>query len=91
MIASCIEVEVASKQQVLEILELTQRCDLVLSQVLETGQLEKQISKSVQDQVENSRRDFLLRQQLEAIKKSWEKLKQRETRVYLNWKLDLEI
>jgi ATP-dependent Lon protease len=72
VVASYVNVGVAPKQRVLEAMDTQVRCDLVmelLEQEIEKATLQKKIASEVQGKLEGSRREFLLRQQLEAIKK----------------------
>ncbi|TMW66515.1 hypothetical protein Poli38472_004280 [Pythium oligandrum] len=72
VVVSYMDVEVPEKQKVLEAVDINVRCDLatgLLAQEIEKAKLQKKIATDVQDKLEGSRKEFLLRQQLEAIKK----------------------
>ncbi|GLD98753.1 hypothetical protein PINS_up007471 [Pythium insidiosum] len=72
VVVSYMDVDVAAKQRVLEATDVATRCELateLLSGEIEKAKLQKKIASDVQDKLEGSRKEFLLRQQLEAIKK----------------------
>lgn len=72
VVVSYLNVDVASKQRVLEAPDIKTRCELaveLLSQEMEKTRLQRKIQTDVQDKLEGTRKEFLLRQQLEAIKK----------------------
>ncbi|TYZ61414.1 hypothetical protein PybrP1_002964 [[Pythium] brassicae (nom. inval.)] len=72
VVVSYLNADTAAKQQVLEAVDIKTRCELairLLSQELEKSKLQRKIQSDVQDKLEGSRKEFLLRQQLEAIKK----------------------
>ena len=71
-IASLLDLQVADKQRLLELTDVKKRLEALSGmlerelQVLEVGQ---QIQESVRESVEQNQREFLLRQQMEAIRK----------------------
>ncbi|KAJ0411961.1 hypothetical protein ATCC90586_009918 [Pythium insidiosum] len=72
VVVSYMDVDVAVKQKVLEATDVATRCELateLLAAEIEKAKLQKKIASDVQDKLEGSRKEFLLRQQLEAIKK----------------------
>lgn len=72
VVVSYLSVNVAAKQRVLEAPDIKTRCEIaieLLEQEVEKTRLQKKIQTEVQDKLEGTRKEFLLRQQLEAIKK----------------------
>ncbi|EGZ26422.1 protease [Phytophthora sojae] len=72
VVVSYLNVGVDEKQQVLEAVPVALRCELavaLLEQETEKARLQRKIQSEVQDKLEGTRKEFLLRQQLEAIKK----------------------
>ncbi|KAL4138890.1 hypothetical protein PRIC2_002423 [Phytophthora ramorum] len=72
VVVSYLNVGVDEKQQVLEAVPVTLRCEravALLEQETEKAKLQRKIQSEVQDKLEGTRKEFLLRQQLEAIKK----------------------
>ncbi|GMF28439.1 unnamed protein product [Phytophthora lilii] len=72
VVVSYLNVGVDEKQQVLEALPVALRCERavgLLEQETEKARLQRKIQSEVQDKLEGTRKEFLLRQQLEAIKK----------------------
>jgi ATP-dependent Lon protease len=72
MVAHHLDFDVAGKQRVLEELDVSERLKLVLSQVhkeSEALRLETEIKERVQTEMGRTQRDYMLRQQLEAIRK----------------------
>lgn len=72
VVVSYLNVRVDEKQQVLEAIPFVLRCEravALLEQEVEKARLRRKIQSEVQEKLEGTRREFLLRQQLEAIKK----------------------
>ncbi|MDE0885981.1 MAG: endopeptidase La [Myxococcota bacterium] len=72
LVASNLELEVAGKQTVLEALDVTERLRLVLGQLTKEGQeleIETEIKEKVQNELGKTQREYMLRQQLEAIRR----------------------
>ncbi|MDG2334059.1 MAG: endopeptidase La [Myxococcota bacterium] len=72
LVASNLELEVAGKQGVLEALDVTERLRLVLGQLTKEGQeleIETEIKEKVQNELGKTQREYMLRQQLEAIRR----------------------
>ncbi|KAI9999286.1 hypothetical protein PInf_004106 [Phytophthora infestans] len=72
VVVSYLNVGVGEKQQVLEAVPIALRCERAVSlleQETEKARLQRKIQSEVQDKLEGTRKEFLLRQQLEAIKK----------------------
>ncbi|KAL3662494.1 hypothetical protein V7S43_012349 [Phytophthora oleae] len=72
VVVSYLNVGVEEKQQVLEAVPVALRCEravALLEQETEKARLQRKIQSEVQDKLEGTRKEFLLRQQLEAIKK----------------------
>ena len=72
MVAHYLDFDVAGKQRVLEELDVSERLKLVLSQINkenEALQLETEIKEKVQTEMGRTQRDYMLRQQLEAIRR----------------------
>ncbi|KAG7399459.1 Lon protease-like protein 2 [Phytophthora boehmeriae] len=72
VVVSYLNVSAAEKQEVLEALPVDLRCEravALLEQETEKSRLQRRIQSEVQDKLEGTRKEFLLRQQLEAIKK----------------------
>ncbi|RLN98826.1 hypothetical protein BBJ28_00001414 [Nothophytophthora sp. Chile5] len=72
VVVSYLNVGAAEKQDVLEAVSVYQRCEravVLLEQETEKARLQRKIQSEVQGKLEGTRKEFLLRQQLEAIKK----------------------
>lgn len=72
VVVSYLNVGVEEKQEVLEAVPVALRCEravALLEQETEKARLQRKIQSEVQDKLEGTRKEFLLRQQLEAIKK----------------------
>ena len=72
MVAHHLDFDVGGKQKVLEEAEVTERLKRVLSQINkenEALQLETEIKEKVQTEMGRTQRDYMLRQQLEAIRR----------------------
>ena len=72
LVASNLDLEVAGKQSVLEEANVADRLKLVLSQLLkesEALEIETEIKEKVQTEMGKTQRDYMLRQQLEAIRR----------------------
>ncbi len=72
MIAHHLDFDVAGKQRVLEEVDVAERLKLVLSQLTketEALQIEAEIKEKVQTEMGRTQRDYMLRQQLEAIRR----------------------
>ena len=72
MVAHHLDFDVGGKQKVLEETEVTERLKRVLSQINkenEALQLETEIKEKVQTEMGRTQRDYMLRQQLEAIRR----------------------
>ncbi|RLN55546.1 hypothetical protein BBJ29_007598 [Phytophthora kernoviae] len=72
VVVSYLNVSAAEKQSVLEAVPVALRCEravVLLEQETEKSRLQRRIQSEVQDKLEGTRKEFLLRQQLEAIKK----------------------
>lgn len=72
VVVSYLNVDVEAKQSVLAEAEVQPRCTRaieLLKQAIEKAKLQRKIETDVQDKLEGTRKEFLLRQQLEAIKK----------------------
>ena len=72
LVASNLELDVAGKQAVLEALDVEERLRLVLSQLTKEGQeleIETEIKEKVQNEMGKTQREYMLRQQLEAIRR----------------------
>ena len=72
LVASNLELDVAQKQAVLEKTDLVERLRLVLSELTRSQQaqtVEAEIREKVQSEMGKTQRDYLLRQQLDAIRK----------------------
>ena len=72
LVASNLELDVEGKQRILEALDVTDRLRLVLSQLTKEGQeleIETEIKEKVQNEMGKTQRDYMLRQQLEAIRR----------------------
>jgi ATP-dependent Lon protease len=72
MVAHHLDMDVAAKQRVLEESDVAERFKLVLSQInkeYEALQLETEIKEKVQNEMGRTQRDYMLRQQLEAIRR----------------------
>ena len=72
LVASNLELDVEGKQAVLEALDVTERLRLVLGQLTKEGQeleIETEIKEKVQNELGKTQREYMLRQQLEAIRR----------------------
>jgi ATP-dependent Lon protease len=72
LVGSNLELDVAGKQAVLEQPNVTERLKLVLSQLNKEGQaleIETEIKEKVQNEMGRTQREYVLRQQLEAIRR----------------------
>ncbi|CAI5733372.1 unnamed protein product [Hyaloperonospora brassicae] len=72
VVVSYLKVDVKEKQAVLEVVPAACRCKravALLERETEKAKLQRKIQSEVQDKLESTRKEFLLRQQLEAIKK----------------------
>ncbi|HIF97977.1 MAG TPA: endopeptidase La [Myxococcales bacterium] len=72
LVASNLELDVAGKQEVLEALDVTDRLRIVLGQLTKEGQeleIETEIKEKVQNEMGRTQREYVLRQQLEAIRR----------------------
>jgi ATP-dependent Lon protease len=72
VVVSYLNADAAAKQRVLEAIDVKSRCELaigLLGQEIEKSKIQRKIQSDVQDKLEGTRKEFLLRQQLEAIKK----------------------
>ncbi len=72
LVASSLELEVSHKQAVLEILDVPERLRRVQGEVvraLEVTQIEGEIREKVQSEMGKTQREYMLRQQLEAIRR----------------------
>jgi ATP-dependent Lon protease len=72
LVASFIDLPVADKQEVLEILDVETRLDRILSLLrhrLEVLRISKEISDQTKHTMDNRQREFLLREQLKTIQK----------------------
>jgi ATP-dependent Lon protease len=72
LVASNLELDVAGKQAVLEALDVQERLRLVLGQLTKEGQeleIETEIKEKVQSEMGKTQREYMLRQQLEAIRR----------------------
>jgi ATP-dependent Lon protease len=72
LVASNLELSVAQRQDVLETLDVTERLRKVLKEVvraLEVSQIEGEIREKVQSEMGKTQREYMLRQQLEAIRR----------------------
>ena len=72
LVASNLEVDVAHKQAVLEEADVAARLKLVLTEIvraLEVAQIEGEIREKVQSEMGKTQREYMLRQQLEAIRR----------------------
>ncbi|DBA01755.1 TPA: hypothetical protein N0F65_010165 [Lagenidium giganteum] len=72
VVTSYMDIDVVAKQSVLESKDIKSRCERtieLLTEAIERSKLEQKIQSEVQDKIEGTRKEFLLRQQLEAIKK----------------------
>lgn len=70
LVASTIELEVSARQELLEILNPTdrlQRLSIYLAKELDVLELEDQIHSKVQSEVDRGQREFYLREQMKAI------------------------
>jgi len=72
LVASNLDLDVAGKQAVLEQLDVADRLELVLAQLdreAEALEIETEIKEKVQSEMGKTQRDYMLRQQLEAIRR----------------------
>ncbi len=72
LVASNLELDVAGKQRVLEATDVPERLKLVLGQLTKEGQaleIETEIKEKVQSEMGRTQREYMLRQQLEAIRR----------------------
>jgi len=72
LVASNLELDVAGKQRVLETTDVPARLRLVLQQLSREGQaleIETEIKEKVQNEMTRTQREYMLRQQLEAIRR----------------------
>jgi len=72
MVAHHLDFDVAGKQQVLEERDVAERLKLVLSQIDKENdaiRIETEIKEKVQNEMGRTQRDYMLRQQLEAIRR----------------------
>jgi len=72
LVGSNLELDVAQKQAILEKTDLAERLRLVLSELTRSQQaqtIETEIREKVQSEMGKTQRDYLLRQQLDAIRK----------------------
>ena len=72
LVASNLELDVPGKQRVLETTDVPERLKLVLSQLTKEGQaleIETEIKEKVQNEMGRTQREYMLRQQLEAIRR----------------------
>ena len=72
LVASNLELDVRGKQRILETTDVPARLRLVLSQLSREGQaleIESEIKEKVQNEMTKTQRDYMLRQQLEAIRR----------------------
>ena len=72
LVASNLELDVAGKQEVLESLNVSDRLRIVLGQLTKEGQeleIETEIKEKVQNEMGKTQREYVLRQQLEAIRR----------------------
>ena len=72
LVASNLELDLAGKQEVLEAANVTERLRLVLRQLTKEGQeleIETEIKEKVQNEMGKTQREYMLRQQLEAIRR----------------------
>lgn len=72
LVASNLELDLPGKQRVLEMLDVPERLRLVLSQLTKEGQafeIETEIKEMVQSEMGKTQREYMLRQQLEAIRR----------------------
>lgn len=72
LVASNLELDVAGKQRILETTDVPTRLRLVLEQLSKEGQaleIETEIKEKVQSEMSKTQREYMLRQQLEAIRR----------------------
>jgi ATP-dependent Lon protease len=72
LVASNLELDVSGKQEVLESLNVPERLRLVLGQLTKEGQaleIETEIKEKVQSEMGKTQKEYILRQQLEAIRR----------------------
>jgi ATP-dependent Lon protease len=72
LVASNLDLEVAGKQRVLASADVPERLKIVLSQLTKEGQaleIETEIKEKVQNEMGRTQREYMLRQQLEAIRR----------------------
>jgi len=72
LVASNLDLDMAGKQQVLEMLDVPERLRQVLNQLTKEGQaieIETEIKEKVQNEMGKTQKEYMLRQQLEAIRR----------------------
>jgi len=72
LVASNLELDVEGKQRILETTDVPDRLRLVLTQLSKEGQaleIETEIKEKVQNEMTKTQREYMLRQQLEAIRR----------------------
>ena len=72
LVASNLELDMAGKQRVLEMLDVPERLRIVLNQLTKEGQaieIETEIKEKVQSEMGKTQKEYMLRQQLEAIRR----------------------
>ncbi|MFP6641278.1 MAG: LON peptidase substrate-binding domain-containing protein, partial [Myxococcota bacterium] len=72
LVASNLELDLPGKQRILETLDVPERLRLVLNQLTKEGQafeIETEIKEMVQSEMGKTQREYMLRQQLEAIRR----------------------
>ncbi len=72
LVASNLELDVEGKQRILETTDVPDRLRLVLNQLSKEGQaleIETEIKEKVQNEMTKTQREYMLRQQLEAIRR----------------------
>lgn len=72
LVASNLELDVEGKQKILETTDVPDRLRLVLNQLSKEGQaleIETEIKEKVQNEMTKTQREYMLRQQLEAIRR----------------------
>jgi len=70
MVASVLEIEVAKRQELLEVTNCTerlQRISIILASELDVLELENRIHSQVQQEIDRSQREYFLREQMRAI------------------------
>ncbi|MAV54564.1 MAG: endopeptidase La [Myxococcota bacterium] len=72
LVASNLELDMTGKQRVLEMLDVPERLRMVLGQLTKEGQaieIETEIKEKVQSEMGKTQKEYMLRQQLEAIRR----------------------